>query len=361
MIGTTADLRTQLTVAEQRTRRLREALTTYRVLPEYRELEAEANALTDQLRDISNNNTLDQNLINELERSLAEEKQPESIDLQNLYKEVGIALPDTVVRRFEDVRTFHQSIIDNRKLYLESEIRAARQRILDRQNEASRLDQRRSEIMAILQPYGARDQFVQLQAELSRLEAQTEAIRQKFLDAEKFETRLTELELQRNQLELRLRQNFSEQSNVLEEAILAFEQVSEQLYEEAGNFTISVTSNGPSFEVKMQSDRSKGINNMQIFAFDMMLMLICLRRGIGPGFLIHDSHLFDGVDVRQIAHALKVGATLAEQYGFQYIVTMNSDVITEEFTGIFDVSDYVLPVRLTDETDAGGLFGIRFD
>ncbi|MBZ0297436.1 MAG: DUF2326 domain-containing protein [Anaerolineae bacterium] len=360
VIGSTADLRTQLTVAEQRSRQLRETLSTYKVLPEYRVLENEANDLTDQLRDLSNEDTLDRQLINELEKSLTEEITPNEIDLQALYEETGVTLPDVVLRRFEDARAFHQSIIDNRKLYLDSEIRAARQRISDRQNISQRFDVRRSEIMAILQPYGAIDQFSKLQAELSRLEAQTEAIRQRFIDAERFETRLTELELERAQLELRLRQNFSEQSQDLERAILAFEQVSQQLYEEAGNFTVSVTPNGPKFEVKIQSDKSKGISNMQIYAFDMMLMLICSQRNIGPGFLIHDSHLFDGVDERQIAHALKVGAKLANDFDFQYIVTMNSDVLPTISEDQFNIDDYVLPVRLTDETENGGLFGIRF-
>ena len=39
---------------------------------------------------------------------------------------------------------------------------------------------------------------------------------------------------------------------------------------------------------------SKGIKNMQIFCFDMMLMRLCAKRNIGPGFLIHDFSLKRG-------------------------------------------------------------------
>lgn len=45
------------------------------------------------------------------------------------------------------------------------------------------------------------------------------------------------------------------------------------------------------------------------------------------GFLVHDSHLFDAMDERQIANAIEVGARLSQQHGFQYIITMNSDRI----------------------------------
>jgi uncharacterized protein YydD (DUF2326 family) len=123
---------------------------------------------------------------------------------------------------------------------------------------------------------------------------------------------------------------------------------------------IDVTPNGPLFDFHMQGSRSKGIKNMQIFCFDMMLMRVCARRAIGPGFLIHDSHLFDGVDGRQIVSALKVGAETAEELGFQYIVTLNEDDAFKETAEGFDVRQYVLPVTLTDATEDGGLFGIRF-
>jgi len=110
----------------------------------------------------------------------------------------------------------------------------------------------------------------------------------------------------------------------------------------------------------MQGNRSKGINNMQIFCFDMMLMAMCQKRGMGANFLIHDSHLFDGVDGRQVMRALKVGAEMAHKLGFQYIVSLNQDDAFKEEEEGFDLNDYILPVRLTDSGEDGGLFGVRF-
>ena len=101
---------------------------------------------------------------------------------------------------------------------------------------------------------------------------------------------------------------------------------------------------------------------MQIFCFDTMLMELQAERGTSPGFLIHDSHLFDGVDERQVARALQLGAQRAEAVGFQYIVTMNTDALPHEgFDTAFAVKDYFVDVRLTDVREDGGLFGIRFD
>ncbi len=185
-------------------------------------------------------------------------------------------------------------------------------------------------------------------------------LRTRLTVAEQLEGTKNELDIERNRLTLRLRRDFAEQKSRLSEAILAFEETSRRLYESAGSMTIEETSNGPHFQFPMQGARSKGIKNMQIFCFDMMLMRLRSDRGTGPGFVVHDSHLFDGVDGRQVASALKVGAETAEELGFQYIVTMNEDDALKETTEGFDVHDHVLPVVLTDAKEDGGIFGFRF-
>jgi uncharacterized protein YydD (DUF2326 family) len=81
MIGTTAELRTQLTVAEESTRKLRENVTTFQVLPEYRAFEAEASELTQRLGELADQNTIDLQLISELENSFRMETPPEPTDL----------------------------------------------------------------------------------------------------------------------------------------------------------------------------------------------------------------------------------------------------------------------------------------
>ncbi len=248
----------------------------------------------------------------------------------------------------------------NRKDYLSSELDAAQARIALRDSQKAQLDQRRAEIMGVLRSHGALDQFLKLQGELGRMESDVASLRQRFEAAEQLEGMKNELEIERNRLTLRLRRDFAEQSDRLADAIVAFEETSQRLYESAGSMTIDETSNGPLFGFPMQGQRSKGIKNMQIFCFDMMLMRLCQKRQIGPGFLIHDSHLFDGVDGRQVISALRLGSEISRELGFQYIVTMNEDDAFKETLDGFDLNDYVLPTRLTDATEDGGLFGIRF-
>ena len=359
--GKAAELRTQLALADARASRLRERLETFKVVPEYRELECEASEITGQINELNVENIVDQDLIRELQDSLASEDAPAYPDLTKLYEEVGIVLPELPRRRLEEVEHFHRTIVENRRSHLGSELASAQQRIEAREQRKDGLDHRRAQIMSLLSSGGALEHYTGLREELGRAEAETEMLKARLETAERFETTKAELNMEQARLVKALQDDIHERTDIIREAILSFEELSGALYERAGSLTIAETPGGPQFEVHISGERSKGITAMQIFCFDLMLTRIGTRRGRWPGFLIHDSHLFDGVDERQVAKALQLGAQRADEDGFQYIVTMNSDSVpTEGFTGGFNLQDHVVTTQLTDATESGGLFGFRF-
>ena len=360
--GTAADLRTRLTIAEARARRLAEQLTSFTVVPEYAELEREASVLTRDISVFNNENTIDRELILQLRNAIDSEQPPAADNLDRLYREAGVILPGTVGKRFEEVAAFHQAVVQNRRAHLANEVEAAETRIAERDRSREQLDGRRRQLMGILRSGGALEHYARLQEEAGRAEAEAEGLRQRLATAERIESTKVELEIERARLLKALQNDLHERQEVISEAILTFEELSNALYEKAGSLTISATPNGPTVDVRIDAQRSKGITNMQIFCFDLMLADLATRRGMGPGFLIHDSHLFDGVDERQVAKALQLGADHAAAVGYQYIVTMNSDALPRDgFRSGFDIGAFVRPTKLTDATETGGLFGLRFN
>ena len=361
-LGNAAELRTRLAVATDRAERLRRRLDSFQVVPEYKDLEVEASRITGEIDDLNVENVVDHDLIRELDASLTMEDPPDTQDLAKLYAEAGIVLPELPRRRIEQVERFHRTIVENRRAHLSAEIESAQRRIGERDRRKERLDRRRAQIMGVLKSGGALEHYTGLREELGRAEGEVETLGHRLETAERLDSTKTELDLERTRLVKALRDDIHERDELVREVILCFEGLSRSLYERAGSLTISDTPNGPRFEVHIAAERSKGITNMQIFCFDLMLMELCGRRGRWPGFLIHDSHLFDGVDERQVAKALQLGAQRAEAGGFQYIVTLNSDSLpTEGFAGGFNIQNHVVEPRLTDATEAGGLFGIRFN
>ena len=80
----------------------------------------------------------------------------------------------------------------------------------------------------------------------------------------------------------------------------------------------------------------------------------------GLDFLVHDSVIYDGVDARQRALALELVAEISTKNNFQYICTLNSDMIpTSDFSEGFNL-DAFTRLRLSDADPSGSLLGIRY-
>jgi uncharacterized protein YydD (DUF2326 family) len=306
---------------------------------------------------VSLNETLDH-----LQKALQSERPPQRSDIQQLYAAAGIELPGVALRRFDDVSSFYESVVANRRVHLEHEISDVRSRVAGVEGALSRLDEERSKILRTLQGRGALDDFLTMQRDLADVEANAASLRERFKAAEALEGESTKLDIDRAELKRKLQEDHHVREKALDEAILIIADAIAELYgDRAGRFVVEATENGPEFRISIEGDRGGGIANMEIFCFDLALLQIVTKRYGGPGFLIHDSHLFDGVDERQVAGALRLGKRISERLQQQYIVTMNSDIFdrlpTDEST---DLEAAVLDIRLSDHTEDGGLFGFRF-
>lgn len=360
--GTAAELRTSLALARGGASDMKKRVSEFRVLKDYEHLEEEADDLTRRINDLAGRSVADRQLLRELETSLDHDDDPAEEDIQRVYEEAGIVLPGVTLRRFEEVERFHARVVENRRRQLTVEIESARERLVERDREKESLDRRRRQVMGILKSGGALAEYTALREELGRREAEVETLGERLRDAERLESRQAELRVEKARLKRSLQDDIRERDEIVRDVILQFEELSRSLYDRAGSLTIGAGNSGPEFEVQIPAGRSRGIRNMQIFCFDLMLMDLLAERGQSPGFLIHDSHLFDGVDERQVAQALQVGARRAEAGGFQYIVTLNTDAIPKGgFDPGFRLDDYFMEARLTDNLPDGGLFGIRFD
>ncbi len=360
LVGKAGELRTKLALAEKDLKRLEKELSEFQVLPEYRDLEKEASTIAIRQSDLANANTLDRQRIKAIEQQLQAEQPVQADDVMSMYEEASVILPDLVRKRIEDVQVFHDRVIKNRLLHLQREIQDAEQRIVIREAEAQGLDSRRREIMKVLSSHGAIDQMIKLEEERSRLFSFADELKKRLEVTKKLESTKTELTIERAQVKQRISIDHAEHDEVLRDAILIFEELSREISDHEGSLEVDVSDNGPTFRIKVEGGRSVGIRNMQIFCFDMMLSIIWAKRNLGPGFLIHDSHLFDGMDSRQVAKAIEIGEAKSREHNFQYIITMNSDQVPRnEFKSEFEFDRFVNPVQLSDKNETGGLFGMR--
>lgn len=363
MIGTSSELRSLHVTTSDRAVRLREQLDRFEVVDSFKELSTEAAQAKTEIQIIARRAVSLRETVAYLRNALEGESSTPLLDVATLYEAVGAELPGAVIkRRMEQVEAFRQSVLANRRSHLTGEIAKAESEIAEGERRSRELDRKRSEILTVLRSGGALDDFIDLQKRLAVAEAEAAALGERLKAAVALEQESTQLDIDRANLKLRLIENLRAPGTDIERAMLLIGRCIAKLYDDrTGKFEVAATDNGAEFRITIQGDRGSGISKMEIFCLDLALFIIWTERRKGPGFLIHDSHLFDGVDPRQVLNAIELGAEAVGKLGGQYVVCLNSDTLDtmSAETGIDWEAAKVKPV-LSDREN-GGLFGLRFD
>jgi uncharacterized protein YydD (DUF2326 family) len=337
-----------------------ENLRSFKVHPQYHEIERDIDQLTEQIHNLVNENNIANQILNRYNENIKEEKEAPVENIKTVFKQAGVIFPEKVIKRLNDVVNFSKQISKNRKAYLVTEIDSLKREIKKREEEIEVLSNKRAKNMLILSTHGALDEHMRLQEKHTDLINQLKDVEGRIRNLRKFEEGRSALKIAREHLLLHARRDLQDREKQKSIASKYFNAHSEFLYSEPGILSVDLVDKGYRFNVDMKRSGSHGIEHMKGFCYDLSLIKIWSKRKDMPGFFIHDSIIYDGVDERQIAKALELAKTEAEKYGFQYICTMNSDMIPEkDLSDDFDIGKYVV-IKFTDATKDGGLLGIRF-
>lgn len=363
-------LRAQLAAARRQRDRTQEDLRSFKVDEQYADHQHEADRLSASIQRLNDEALALQRRLRELDEALQDEvANSQSHDLtarlERVYAEIGLVLPDTVSRRYEEVQAFHESVVRNRRSFLEQELGAVRERLDAIDAERRTLDEQRSQIMQLLNETVALDTFLSIQRNLAKQEADVADLERRLEAANSISTISNTIKLRTAELVASVRTELNERDDRLNESISLFGELGAEIYtDREASLLVAPTAKGLlGVEPRISGDASTGVRSVETFMLDVVCTTAAINVGRAPRILVHDSHLFDAIDGRQVASCLNIGARLAEEHGFQYVVTLNSDflaTVEAQSDGAFDAEPYMLSTRLTDETEAGGLFGFRF-
>jgi uncharacterized protein YydD (DUF2326 family) len=361
-LGSEGALETERVRLQDEVDRRVEALAQFEVRDDYREIEEEANALTELAHRLVNENIRDRRFIELYSSRLAEEREAviTGVEVEQLFEEAEVELPDQVHRRMEEVKAFHDAVIENRRSYLDGEISRLDEAVADREREIESIDERRTEFMNILNSSGALDEYTKRQELLVEVRGRLQDVESRLERLREVTQARAEWGEQKARVLSQAHVRYEELRSERDRAIAYFNANTEALYEAPGRLIIDVSDKGFAFDVKIDRSDSHGVSNMKIFCFDLMLMQLWANRENGPGILVHDSAIFDGVDERQVAAALELAHSETERLGFQYICALNSDDLPR---GELKEGSPVLEkiaIELHDDDPSGMLLGVEF-
>ncbi len=338
----------------------REALSTFQVLPQYREIETQANSLTTEIHALVNANITDKRRLERYRDSLVSEDAPRADRLEALYTEAGVVLPGAVKRTLSDARAFNEKIVANRRDFIAGEVSALETGIERRSEQVAQLTDRRAGFLSALAGQGALEELTELQELHAATRLKVDELTNRIVQLRQMTSKADTIKVETVELKRATTLDYEERRTLWSQALSFFSDFSEQLYKSPGRLVIDIDDTGYRFDVEIAGSPSEGISKMKIFCYDLMLIAFARQRGLGMDFLIHDSTIFDGVDPRQRAHALELAAEMAEKYKFQYICALNTDMVpSNDFSSGFDHKGSVR-LRLTDTDPSGSLLGFRY-
>lgn len=353
------NLDTEITILEEKMNEFKKELKDFHVHPKYREIELEASSYTKEISELSNKNFIDRQVIIELKEASNNEKNISNINIKDLYEEVKVKLPDALIKSFSDSKLFHEKLISNRKNYLSSELKKYESIVRERGETIDKLSIELSKKMDILNTHGALEQYSLLQTELNELINKINVYKDQQRLIFTIREEEANLKIEEQKLIIEITKSLEEHSRIKQKAILLVEETSKSLYDSVAQLNIGQTKKGR-YDIAMfsRNQNSTGINSMLIYCFDMMMIQMTSYLGRHMDILIHDSALYDPVDERQIAEALRFARQKSLEKGFQYIVTLNSDDLPKNVVG--EVKNNILSKVLTDSDESGSLLGVYF-
>jgi len=354
---------------DEQIKKLDDNLKNFKVAEDYYDVQVEADKVERGLFDLNNKIIMLQNNIKNIDKSLNINPDINKNDIKRIYDESNIHFSENVVKKLDELESFYEKLIINRKKRLLEQRNRLDAEIQSKLEKSKRLQSELDRLMQYLGEHQALDVFVNLSNKSATLKSERESLKR----YQNLQSEYKEKERSADKNLINLAETAEEYLKKIEPEISKlrnyFRNLAKKFYPNSvAGLTISNNEgdNQLQFDIdaKIESDTSDGINNVKIFCYDLTLLFKGHNHNIN--FIFHDSRLFDGIDERQKTDIFR---TVYEEFfntNKQYIATVNQNQLDEikrlltdeEFKKII-IDNTIL--TLTDESDSQKLLGIKVD
>lgn len=354
---------------EEQISRIEYRLKHYMVAEDYEKIRREADEVSARLRIFKNQSTALKNAVRNIEKSLAIQPDIPKDTILKLYEDARMSLHEMVVKRVEEVETFHNKLLSNRTKRLIEEKRMLLEQLRDVDLEKVVLGKKEDELLQYLNTHGALEEFTALNNQLSNLKTRLNKLKTYKDILQEYKNRLAAIKIEFEKENIETNNYLNQIKSVIDNNRSLFRSFSREFYDnKPGGIEIDnndgVNKQRFNITAKIQDDASDGIGEVKIFCFDWMLLES--RHNHKINFLFHDSRLLANMDPRQRTILFRQAYKHAVAGGFQYIISANEDML-ESIRGYFEPDQYQAIIErnkileLTDKSDETRLLGIQVD
>jgi uncharacterized protein YydD (DUF2326 family) len=304
-------------------------LKNTKIASNYTEIVKENDDLVNALQEKRNRLLSIEYDIESIDKSLYITKDITKEDMESFFGEVKFQMPDSVIKRLDDVQTFNDSLIKDRQNVLSSQKKKLVQEMSLLKEEISKLEIKVDNNFRYLKDHRALDEYAEVSNKISNLRFELAKLEELKDKSSKMEVKIRELEGKIIEEDDRTSEFLDKNKSHIETLQSLFAEIVEFVYKEnKGNLVINKHEGGSKtdrydFKAKIQKDDSDGIESVRTFCWDWTLFLS--QKSVPIDFMFHDSKIFHGVDPKQIIEMIKFAKDRCAKFGKQYIVSMNYD------------------------------------
>ncbi|MBC2854715.1 DUF2326 domain-containing protein [Cetobacterium sp. 2G large] len=286
-----------------------------------------------------------------------------SLMIENLYKKAKVDLGDKVVKRFDDVKGFFETIYQNRLSTITKEIKNNDNQIKDLE---SQIDSLKSAIKVELKIISESKLYQEIINNISKINSEIQDLNYKRGSLSSLSDLLFKIEKMEEEIEIK-KLEISRKFEAYQEKLTTINNFVYECVKDifATNVTVffdfAISNNGRKkslFDLDLTLDGDTGEGRKAVK--NILMDFIIFKFSNKSEFLIHDSACFSGIDSRNIISIILLGKRIAEEENKQYIVSLN----TFQYSGIDSDFDELINsqkvIELTDEGVENKLLRVEF-
>lgn len=312
--------------------KLNVAISKFELGEQYEDAEAEANQLTESIKNNLYQNFLDKDKIKSYQESFSLNEKINLRRITSMYNQVSEDLSLTVKKTLQDAVNFRKELSNSRKEFISNEIDKLKENVSQRDLIIKDFENKRAKLFYFLSAKEAISDLTEAfynvsekKNKLSELESNTKIL----FDLTK---ELSEIEGEINNLKIELLVFLNSIGNEITHFYKNFNNVYDAIYidnKESSQFTILPNNKKKSLieiDISMPDMFGKGKNQGRTLIYDLSVLISNITNTNNfPRFLIHDG-IFDGVDKAHFISVCELIDNLAKTgMQLQYITTINEE------------------------------------
>lgn len=324
--------------------------------------------ITEIEQNISQLNSLEYTKTYELDKAQNSVKKSLIFDIEqlnSLYKEFEIILPDSLIKSYEELEEFNKQITEERNKYLHELIQKLNTEIKKIRESLEIQNSERMKILSVLRDKDSFRKFKEYQVELTQIESEIVRLEEQLKSIDKIGALKDEIkDLTENIGELvsEVKTQINKGNTRYTDIRTALSNIFSYIFNTEAIIYVAINkANNVEFRYEIKSNnettaQAEGNSYLKMLcvSFDISLLLSYINQSFYR-FVYHDG-CFEALDNRKKINFINLIRNYCDKNDIQYIMTAIEDDIPSEI----ELASDEIRLELTDDGDNGRLFGFSF-